>query len=231
LVASGCSKNEPEPGRNLPAPAFGQGQIMGVVKLQGSPPVMGMLDAGTCHTGAKAVPDETVIASADGGLANAIVFLIDAPASTGKDQPQLTLDQQQCKYVPRVVAIQTDQELKITTSDPVFHNTHWVSQHNGDVNFGLNRAGEFKAFRFTTPEFFRVRCDVHPWMNAWVGVIDHPFFAVTDGDGKFTMTQVPAGTYRVGVWHELYGKRETTVTVSDAVPAAVRLEYAPPAAQ
>ena len=225
----GCDGAAPAADRKLPEPAFGKGTLVGSVTLVGTPPVMQMLDSGKCHTGAAVVMDETVVTGAKGGLANAIVYLLDAPASSGANQTELVLDQVGCKYVPRVTAIQTRQPLKITTSDTVFHNVHWVSQSNGNINFGLEQPGQSRVFAFEAPEFFRVRCDVHPWMNSWVGVIDHPFFAVTDKDGRFSISRMPAGTYRVGVWHEFYGTREAVVTVSDSAPAAVRFEYAPPA--
>ena len=229
FLALGCGPETPDASRTLPPPVFGSASIVGSVKLVGPPPPVRMLDIGSCHTGAVAAIDETVVVGSSGELANAIVYLIDAPLSTGVAQPQLVLDQVGCKYVPRITAVQSNQPLKITTSDSVFHNVHWVSQHNGNVNVGLPKAGDFKTVAFTTPEFIRVRCDVHPWMNAWVGVFDHPFFAVTNEKGQFKIDKVPAGTYRVGVWHELYGTRELSLVVTDSAPGVVRFEFAPPA--
>jgi plastocyanin len=212
---------------SLPKPTFGSATLTGIVRFTGPRPEMRLLDNSQCHAGAKPVLDESRLVSDKGGLANVVVYLKDAPASNGSDQPQVVLDQVDCRYKPHVVAVQINQTLRITTNDAVPHNVHWNSSLNGDVNFLLPAAGDSRDVRFKQPEFLRLKCDMHPWMESWVAIVHNPFFATSDQDGRFLIPRLPSGTYTLVAWHEFYGTREQQITLTDSAPLDVTFEFGP----
>ncbi len=210
-------------------PVFGEGKVEGVVKFPGTPPERRFLDNSNCHTQMpKAIQERTIVVGADQGLADVVLWLADAPASNGASRPRVMLDQIDCEYVPHVVAVQVGQTLRVTTSDEVFHNTHYNSFENGSLNFGLPNRGDFRDLQFRNPEFLRVRCDVHPWMSAQVAVLPNPFFAVSNEDGKFTIEGVPPGEYTLVARHDMLGERRTKITVGASAGEAVLMEFAAP---
>ncbi len=229
VAAAGCDKSTPATASSLPAPTFGSSRITGQVRFLGTPPELKIIDTSKCHPGAKPALEESIVVGANQGLKDVIVYIKNAPASDGRGQPTLALDQQDCVFSPHVLAIQVNQTLQIHNSDPTFHNSHWVSEFNGDKNIGLAQAGLSENATFAHPEFIRIRCDVHAWMESWVGVFDHPFFATTARDGTFTIDKLPPGNYTVNTWHPILGEREQAVSVSDTGAATVTIEYAPPA--
>ena len=154
------------------------------------------------------------------------MYLEDAPAVDGSSQPPALLDQSRCRYVPHALGIQVNQTLRIRSSDPTMHNVHFNPDINPAKNFAMAQAGQESTTSFAVPEFIRMKCDVHPWMKAWVGVFDHPYFSVTADEGEFEIKNVPPGTYKLVAWHELFGRQEQTVTVA----AAGQPDIAAPAA-
>lgn len=220
----GCG-DDPAGPVERPAPVYGDATLRGRVTFVGTPPPVRMLANDTCHAGARPIPDETVVIGATGGLANVIVYLEGVPASDGSSRERIVMDQQGCQYLPHVVALQVGQTLRVTTSDPVFHNVHYLSERNGTQNIGLPAAGDFHDFTFDQPEFIRLRCDVHPWMSAWVGVLESPFFAVTDLEGSFDIGRIPPGQYTLVTWHELFGEQRTPVTLAQGLPTTLELSY------
>lgn len=226
LALAGCEEPS-RPASELPEPTFGQASISGVVKFVGVAPERRMIDIGeACVGGPNFVQEETVVVAGDGGLRDVIVFLKDAPASFGKSQPRAKLDQVGCQYLPHVLAIQQGQPLAIATSDTVFHNVHWVSGTNPGKNLGFPANSASQVVTFDRPEFVRMRCDVHPWMEAHVGVMPNPFFAVSATDGRFTIERVPAGTYTLVVWHAMLGERSKPVTVGPDGTVTADFEFA-----
>jgi hypothetical protein len=227
---AGCDKPEAPGGTALPEPIFGDGRITGVVRFDGVPPPRKLFpDSADCHEGALPVQDELlVVQPGTMGIRDVVVKLINVPASDGYDRPQLTLDQVGCQYIPHVLPVQVNQQVKLLTSDPVFHNVHWVSRRNGDVNVGLPRSGDFKLWRYVAEENLRLKCDVHPWMEAHVIVIPHPFFDATDAGGTFTIPQVPAGEYEIVAWHRLLGEQRGRVSVSAAGEAVIDFRFTGP---
>jgi hypothetical protein len=234
LAAAGCDNGPAVPAGQLPPPVFGTAAVGGRVLFVGTPPERKMIDNSTCHAGATALQEETVVVGEGGGLANVVVWLKTAPASDGSSQPEVKLDQVNCRYVPHVAAVQINQPLRVGSSDPVFHNTHYVSQYNGSLNFGLANAGDFKLLKFKSAEFIEARCDVHPWMRSQIAVMPSPFFAVTDAAGRFAIGRVPPGKYTLATWHALLGERTAEVTIGESTPGgdgpAVSIEYRAPGA-
>lgn len=139
----------------------------------------------------------------NGGLANVVVSI--KTAVKGSFPPATTpvlLDQSGCMYLPAVVALMTDQPLRMRNSDETLHNVHPRPAVNEGFNVGQPRKGMETEKRFDKPEaLFPVSCDVHPWMRSYIAVFDHPFFTVTKEDGSFEIPNVPPGEYEVEAQH------------------------------
>ena len=183
--------------------------ITGTITLKGAPPkekdITPIMDDANCsklHT--KVPTTRFYVVGGKGELADVVVSLQGISGkSTGASAPPAELDQKGCIYVPSIMAIQTGQKLHVKNSDPVLHNVHTMSAAgNTDQNLAQMANGPDLSFSFTKSEnFLKFKCDVHQWMFAWVTVVDHPYFAVSDKDGKFTIKNVPAGKYTVQALH------------------------------
>ncbi|HYO10624.1 MAG TPA: hypothetical protein VER17_16780 [Tepidisphaeraceae bacterium] len=215
------------PPRVLPAPTFGTGTVRGTVKFVGAPPPRQEIPNVPCHDGAGPLKDETVVVNANGTLANVFVSLAGVSPSDGSGREPALLDQVDCRYVPHALAVQVNQPLRVRTSDPgTLHNVHYNPTNNPPANFGLTVAGAERPVTFARPEYVRIKCDVHPWMSGYVGVFDHPFFAVTpEGDGAFQIPRVPPGSYKLLAWHERYGEVEQRVEVGENGVSEVTVRY------
>jgi hypothetical protein len=203
--------------------------VTGKVTLVGPPPNMGTIDMSGQKQCAALHPDpvaeETVIVGDKGELKNVVVSLVKTTDEDDKAVPTqppppadpVVLDQKGCMFVPHVLALQAGQPLVIKNSDPFLHNVHSQSTVNETFNMAMPTAndGEKADPQPKAPEIFKVKCDVHPWMTGWVAVFDHPYFAVTGDDGTFDVKGLPDGRYTLRAWHERYGTREQTVTVTD----------------
>ena len=196
-----------------------RGTIRGHVRLTGVPPENSPLRLRADPMCVKAHGDnpavqETVVAGPDGSLANVFVQLRGSFPETPAPATPVAIDQRGCIYSPRMVGIQIGQPLQIRNSDPGLHNVHGVSAGRDGFNVGQPMAGIVNEFRFKDEGILRLQCDVHTWMIAFVGVVSHPYFAVTDTTGTFELRNVPAGTYTIQAWHELF----------DMVASGVRVE-------
>lgn len=173
------------------------------------------LNSGTCHAGAPPVLDESVVVDDQNRLANVVVFLREAPAGSRAAKSPAVLDQVNCRYVPHVLAMQVGQMLQVKTSDPAVHNVHVLAHENDAKNIAMDAGAKPVEMKFSKPEQFTVKCDIHPWMNASVHVFEHEQFAVTGPDGSFALNNVPAGEYTLVFRHELFGDIEETITLND----------------
>lgn len=231
-AAAGCDDRATSPAAAAAAPIVvaHPGQISGCVRFAGQAPKVVMLPVAADPVCAKAhpngIPDESVVVADDGSMANVFVYLADAPKSDGAGRAPALLDQVGCQYVPHAVAVQTNQALRVRSSDPVLHNVHIQAKENPALNLAEVRPGE-QTVTFSLPEFMRTRCDVHPWMNAIIGVFDSAYFAVTGPDGKFTIGNIPAGTYTLVAWHERLGEQRQKVTIAADQTLHEDLQYRP----
>jgi len=215
----------------LPAVA---GEISGKIILKGTPPanpeikdLANDVNCGKLVTGKVFVPLYAV--GPGGELADVFVTLkgVKAP-STGASAPPAVLDQKGCQYAPYVLAVQTKQTLLVKNSDPLLHNVH-TTPAAGSGNKERNEvqlagAPDIK-FAFEAPEkFLRFKCDVHPWMFAYVCVSDHPYFAVSGKDGTFQIKDVPPGKYTLEASHRKAGTLTREIEVAEA-PVSVDLTF------
>jgi plastocyanin len=199
------------------------GDITGVITLKGVPPaekdITPLKDDATCGALYDTMPTtHFYVVSPQGELADVVVSLKDVTGkSTGASAPPAVLDQKGCVYLPSILAIQTGQKLIVKNSDPCVHNVHTSPTANPEVNEVQMPGGADLTFTFDKPEpFLKFRCDVHPWMFAWVTVVDSPYFAVTGKDGKFTIKNVPPGKYTLEAAHRKLGAQTANIEVTDS---------------
>jgi hypothetical protein len=207
------------------------GAIKGHIRLKGKPPGNPVIRMGIdpmcakLNAGKRPV-QETVAASADGSLANVFVSLEGSFPSSPVPATPVTIDQQACIYVPRVVGARVGQTLQVRNSDALLHNVHGLSTGSNVFNVGQPAAGVVTQFRLKQEEIMlRVSCDIHRWMTAFVGVVSHPYFATSGAGGTYTIENVPAGTYTIQTWHEQYGKLTQKVRVTAGSASAVDFAY------
>jgi plastocyanin len=197
------------------------GDITGVITLKGTPPaakeITPIKDDPNCaalYPGA--LPKTTFyVVGANGELADVVVSLKGISGqSTGASAAPAMLDQKGALYSPQILAIQTGQKLIVKNSDALVHNVHTTPTANPESNQVQMGGGPDLTYTFAKPEaFLKFKCDVHPWMFAWVTVVDHPYFAVTDKDGKFTIKNVPAGKYTLEAAHRKLGTQTAEIEV------------------
>jgi plastocyanin len=183
--------------------------VSGTVKIEGPVPVAKPNkklegDLPCCALHPTTPPVDTLVVDPAGGVRWSFVYVKKGLEGKTFEPPQepATIDQKGCIYTPHMVGIVTGQTLQFRNGDPMLHNVHPIPFANKEHNLG-QVPGAVSSVKFTLAEVpVKVKCDVHPWMAAYVCVVDHPFFAVTDAAGKFEIKGLPAGTYTVGVWHE-----------------------------
>ncbi|MDA1184849.1 MAG: carboxypeptidase regulatory-like domain-containing protein [Acidobacteria bacterium] len=197
------------------------GNIVGRISFDGplpQPAVVRMDSDPNCVQLGVTITDETLVVGSDGALQNVFVYVKDGLGDLRFPIPStpFVLDQEGCRYVPHVVGVQVGQSVEILNSDPTLHNVHAIPSTNQEFNTGQPLPGMRHTHQFTTAEVMvPFKCDVHPWMYAYVGVVDHPFFAVTGADGSFRLEGLPPGTYTIEAWHETLGARTQTVTIGE----------------
>jgi plastocyanin len=148
---------------------------------------------------------EVVVVEDDGGLHNVFVYVKKGLEGTKFDTPSegAVLDQHGCVYKPHVLGVMAGQSITVLNSDGTLHNIHPKPQNSAEVNRAMPKFLKKTTISFANPEvMIPVKCDVHPWMQSYIGVMEHPFFAVSGEGGKFDISGLPAGTYTVEAWHE-----------------------------
>ncbi len=217
------------------APTFAQA-VTGTVTFVGPVPALRPIPmdaAPECvkkHSGP--VPSEVLVLGPGNAMANVLVSVTQGlPA--GKTYPAptapVTMDQHGCMYVPHVMGVMVGQPFKILNSDGMLHNVHALPKVNAQFNVAMPPTRTEALETFTKNEgVFSIKCDVHPWMMAWVEVYAHPYFTVTGKDGKFSIPNLPPGTYTLTAWHEKLGTQTATVTVGPGMKP-VAFKFSPPA--
>ena len=195
------------------------GDIKGMVMLDGAAPTNApiKMNADPVCVKANTTPQfqETYMV-ADGHLGNVFVYVKDGLGNYVFDTPteSARIDQKDCRYRPHVFGVRVNQPVEIVNSDPTLHNIHALPKGNQEFNNGQPIQGMKMSHTFTAKEVMvPFKCDVHGWMNAYVGVLDHPYFATTDKDGKFELKSLPPGTYTIEAWHEKLGATTQSVTL------------------
>jgi len=202
------------------------GTISGTIKFAGTPPpaktIKTTKDTQVC--GAE-LPDEALMVGGDKGVKNVVVMITDIKKGK-KWEAKGVIDQKKCHFQPHVTVVQAGSEVEILNSDGVLHNIHTYSTANPSINKAQPKFKPKMTEKWAKPEIVKVTCDAHPWMLGWLVVSDNPYVAVTDDHGAFKLTDVPAGTYKVEIWHETLGKQEKTVTVQAKGEAKLDAELA-----
>ena len=206
------------------------GDLTGTVTLKGTPPAEKELtplkEDATCGKLVKDTPKTThYVVGVKGELANCVVIVKGVPGakSTGASAAAVVIDQKTCVYHPHIFAVQTGQKITAKNSDPVMHNVHTTPTSGmAEFNQAQMAGAPDLTISFDKPEaFLKFKCDVHPWMFAYVGVLPHPYFAVTDKDGNYKISGVPAGKYSLVAFHrKAHGTEDKAavkeITVADA---------------
>ncbi len=215
------------------APPASAGPFSGRVRFEGTPPSRPTIhmtaDPACDKLSPEGRPSDVVVIDAAGGLANVLVYVKSGlPAKTVWPAPTSTpkIDQRGCVYVPHVIGVRVGQEIEIASADPTLHNVNARTSENPPFNVALPGANQKIHRSFNRPEVaVKLKCDIHPWMSAYVGVFDHPFFAVSAADGSFSLPPLPEGEYVIEAWHESLGTRSAKVEVEDDEPASVDFSF------
>jgi plastocyanin len=202
--------------------ALGGSSITGTVTFSGTVPPPTPLSMGADPDCAKMhsepVPNEMLVLGSGNTMGNIMVSVSGGlPPGTNWPVPStpVTLDQKGCQYHPHVMGIMVGQTYRILNSDGILHNVHTLPEINRTFNRAMPATLTEVTTTFNTPEpMFHIKCDVHPWMSAYIGVFSHPFFSVTDTDGKYTISGLQPGTYEITAWHERMGAQTASVTVA-----------------
>lgn len=211
------------------------GDLTGTVTLSGTPPPAKINEALAANPQCAALHSEPVKiefykVGPNKGLADVIVKITNINAkSTGESAAPLVLDQKGCEYIPYVSAAQTGQKIIIKSSDPILHNVHIDPSAEGNLAKAKNVAemqGAEVTVAFPAPEdFLRIKCDIHPWMFSYVTVVDNPYFAVTDKDGKYTIANVPPGKYKVEAVHRKANAKAPVIKEVEVKPDGATLDF------
>ena len=227
-AATACGGSDEAPAQRQAAPAAAlrvdaakAGSVTGRVIFEGDPPANRLApisaDPVCMRENAGGYAFENYIVK-DGGLENVFVYVKDGLGNYHFDTPAepVKLNQQGCRYMPHVFGAQVGQPVEISNSDETLHNVHALPNSNREFNFAQIKKGQTDIRTFTTPEVMvPFKCDVHSWMNAYVGVVEHPYFAVTSNGGKFELKGLPPGTYTIEAWHEKGGTQTQQVTIGE----------------
>jgi hypothetical protein len=223
-----------QPGKSAPLQVSQQGgTISGSVKFVGAAPknpTIDMSEEPQCAEDYKTPPiDPIVVVNPNGTLANVFIYVkagLPPDAKYATPSTPVVIDQKACEYHPRVFGLMVNQPLEIRNSDPLMHNIKTMSKKNRPFNISQPTAGMKLNKTFGTPEvMLPFECNVHGWMHAYAGVLDHPFFAVTGTDGSFIINGLPPGSYTLEAWHEKYGTQTVTVTVKGTETATADFSY------
>ena len=220
-----------------PGVAFAASSVTGTITFDGKVPTLKPLamdaDPACAKKHSGPVPAE-MLALGNGNTMGNILVWVSKGLPAGKTWPApknpAVLDQKGCLYVPHVMGIMVGQAYRILNSDGILHNIHTLPKVNPGFNKPMPATLKETTTSFAKPEpVFHIKCDVHPWMSAYVAVFTHPFFTVTGTDGKFTISGLDPGTYEITAWHERLGTQTATITVGGNDTKTQNFKFAVPA--
>ena len=201
---------------------YAGGSITGTITFEGKAPKMKPLKVDAdpiCVANNEIAPKkEWLILDENKGVKNVLVFITEGlNIDYSPPEEPVVIDQKGCIYSPHVVGIMAGQQLDILNNDGTLHNIHALPKVNKEFNKAQPRSKKKLSVKFEKPEApFKVKCDVHPWMGAYIGVFDHPCFAVSGDDGTYIISDLKPGEYVIEAWHEKLGSQTANVTVSDS---------------
>jgi len=205
------------------------GDITGTVRYAGAPPARKPIeitkDQAIC--GRVEHVEESLVVGAGGGVRDVVVHLVDPPGAPPMPvlTPNVTVDQNGCRFVPRIQIIPAGAPFDLVNSDDLLHNIHTWSKANPSFNRAQPKFKKVLTQSFAKPEIMRISCDVHPWMNGWLVIAGHAYYAKTSPDGTFRISGVPAGDYTIEFWQELLGVETRPVKVPATGSTSVDLLY------
>src|SRR5437773_3345769 len=258
-MAAGCSRGTSEqPARDIPPPPPGPaanapggyevaevtdgGSITGTITVSG--PVTKLparkigKDPQVCGTAER--ESQKLLVNKTGGLRNAVVVV--EGVKRGKAMPAAAqnaeIDQSKCEYSPHVQVMAVNSEIALKNSDPILHNIQFFQGDNSLFNIAQPVQGQVNKHKLENAGSIYVECAVHGWMQGQVVVVDNPYYAVTDENGKFSIADLPPGKYQVKIWHEYLGEQTKEITVAAKMDTALNMDLkdmlaaknAPPAA-
>lgn len=199
------------------------GTVSGKANFSGTAPAAEELDMNADPTCAglhsEPVASEDVVVNANGTLKNVFVYVKQGLEGKTFETPaaSVKMDQKGCQYHPHVFGVQVNQPVEIINSDSTLHNVHGMPTQSKEFNLGMPIQGMKLTRKFDKPEVMvKFKCDVHPWMSAYAGVLSHPFFGVTNEEGAFEIKDLPAGQYVIEAWHEKFGVQTQNITIDEA---------------
>ncbi|MGH9341785.1 MAG: carboxypeptidase regulatory-like domain-containing protein [Acidobacteriota bacterium] len=246
VIMAGCGGNggdtagtaeTPEAAADQPAPPVAEGtaSVTGVISYQGQVPTFQPLNMNAdpaCaakHT-EPAYPE--VLALGEGNTMGNVFVQVKSGLPEGQwpaPSEAVVLDQEGCRYEPHVLGVMVGQTLQILNSDELLHNIHALPEKNREFNRGMPPSMTETTHVFTQAEdMFHIKCDVHPWMSAYTVVMRHPYFAVTETDGQYSISGLPAGTYEIEAGHERLGTQTASVTVADGESQSADFTFSAP---
>jgi plastocyanin len=217
---SACKEKQQPPVQRAGAPGqTGKASVRGAVRLRGTPPPAPRVSRGS-FAGCGNTPPRagSVLVSPEGSVAEAFVWVKQGIPEGDYPIPAdpVLVDQRGCEFVPRVAGVRAGQPVTFRNGDETLHNVHAIGSGSNRFNFGIPLTGMEVRRQLSEPQVMvTIACDVHPWMRAYLGVVRHPFFAVTRADGSYALAGLPAGTYVVEAWQEALGRVEQTVIVGE----------------
>ena len=238
LLSIGCSREEP-PKRTPPPDALRvdpakAANVTGRVAIDGPVPANATIKMSgdpVCMAAHKDGATFETFVSENGGLGNVFVYVKDGLGKYYFDPPStpVKLDQNGCQYRPHVFGVQVGQNIEFVNSDATAHNVHALPNTNREFNFSQFIQKQTDTKFFTAPEVMvRFKCDMHNWMSAYAGVLNHPYFAVSSAGGTFELKNVPAGTYTIEAWHEKLGTQTRQVTLGEKDSKTVAFVFKAP---
>lgn len=206
------------------------GDVRGVVRVAGAVPPVALLqlksDQAVC--GPEPRPSEALLVSPSGGLKNAVVFLGHERMDGWRSPTTFRLDQRRCAFVPRILIIPPGATVEILNSDDTLHDFHTLSRLNPPRNVAQPRKARPLRVTFEHPEIVPVKCDLHGegFMRAWIVVASHPYYALTDDEGRFRLPDLPVGPHTIEVWHEVLGTKRVPVSVGTTGEVRLTVTFA-----